>query len=57
MTEEHERFLRWFEHTENKAIARELREHWEKGVRYHVSLNLRNKRGEFNSLNEMMEEK
>lgn len=55
MTEEHERFLLWFEHTENKRVAQELREHWERGVRYHIFLNLRNKRKEFTRLNEMME--
>ena len=54
MTKEHERFLRWFEHTDNKMVAKELREHWEKGVQYHVSVNLRNKRADFTRLNNRM---
>lgn len=57
MTKEHERFLRWFEHTDNKMVAKELREHWEKGLRYTIFLNLRNKRKDFTRLNEMMEAK
>ncbi len=55
MTEEHERFLKWFENTDNKMVAKELRMFWERGHKYQIFLNLRNKRKEFTRLNEMME--